>query len=63
MNVNAFRHFYKVHFTENRHIWDSYIVQLSDEQFTQDVDYAHGSVRNQIESTPVHLPDLPHVVG
>ena len=32
-------------------IWDSYVTQLSDEQFTQDVDYSHGSVRNQI----VHL--------
>jgi uncharacterized damage-inducible protein DinB len=48
MNADAFRHFYGYHFTENRKIWDCYIAQLSDEQFTQDVDYSHGSVRNQI---------------
>jgi uncharacterized damage-inducible protein DinB len=48
MNANAFRHFYDYHFTENRKIWDSYVTPLSHEQFTQDVDYSHGSVRNQI---------------
>jgi uncharacterized damage-inducible protein DinB len=51
MNANAFRHFYDYHFTENRKIWDSYTTQLSHEQFTQTVDYSHGSVRDQI----VHL--------
>ena len=51
MNANAFRHFYNYHFTENRKIWDSYVAPLSHEQFTQHVDYSHGSVRDQI----VHL--------
>jgi uncharacterized damage-inducible protein DinB len=51
MIANVFRHFYDYHFTENRTVWDSYITSLSDEQFTQDVGYSHGSVRNQI----VHL--------
>lgn len=51
MNANAFRHFYDYHFSENRKIWDAYIPSLSDEQFTQQVGYSHGSVRNQI----VHL--------
>jgi len=51
MNVNAFRHFYEYHFSENRKIWDRNVSQLSDEQFTQAVDYSHGSVRDQI----VHL--------
>jgi uncharacterized damage-inducible protein DinB len=51
MNANAFRHFYGYHFAENRKIWDRYVVLLSDEQFTQEADYSHGSVRNQI----VHL--------
>jgi uncharacterized damage-inducible protein DinB len=51
MNANAFRQFYDYHFTENRKIWDSYIMPLSHEQFTQDVRYSHGSVRDQI----VHL--------
>lgn len=51
MNANAFRHFYDYHFTENRKIWDRYITQLSDAQFTQQVNYSHGSVRDQV----VHL--------
>ncbi len=51
MNANAFRHFYDYHFTENRKIWDRYVTPLSHEQFTQHVDYSHGSVRDQI----VHL--------
>jgi uncharacterized damage-inducible protein DinB len=48
MNADAFRHFYEYHFTENRKIWDSYIVPLSHEQFTQNVSYSQGSIRNQI---------------
>ena len=48
MHANAFRHFYEYHFTENRKLWDSYVTQLSYEQFTQDIDYSHGSVRDQI---------------
>ena len=51
MNADAFRHFYDYHFAENRKLWDCYITLLSFEQFTQDVDYSHGSVREQI----VHL--------
>lgn len=51
MDANAFRHFYEYHFAENRKIWDRYVSPLSYEQFTQAVDYSHGSVRNQI----VHL--------
>lgn len=48
MNANAFRHFFEYHFTENRTIWDRYVISLTHEQFTQDVGYSHGSVRNQI---------------
>jgi len=51
MNANAFRHFYEYHFTENRKTWASYVDPLAHEQFTQEADYSHGSVRNQI----VHL--------
>jgi uncharacterized damage-inducible protein DinB len=51
MNADAFRHFYGYHFSENRNLWDTYVMPLSDEQFTRDVGYSHGSVRNQI----VHL--------
>lgn len=51
MNAQAFRHFYDYHFAENRKLWDAYVIQLSPEQFTQPVNYSHGSVRDQI----VHL--------
>ena len=51
MNASAFRHFYGYHFTENRNLWDTYLTLLSHEQFTRNVDYSHGSVRDQI----VHL--------
>ncbi len=51
MNADAFRHFYDYHFSENRKLWDSYVTPLTDEQFTRDVDYSHGSIRNQL----VHL--------
>ena len=51
MNANAFRHVYDYHFSENRKLWDSCIMPLSQEQFTQAVAYSVGSVRNQI----VHL--------
>jgi uncharacterized damage-inducible protein DinB len=51
MNAAAFRHFYDYHFAENRKIWDRYVTELTPEQFTQAVDYSHGSVRDQL----VHL--------
>jgi len=51
MNADAFRHFYEYHFAENCKIWDSYVTQLSYEQFTQPVNYSRGSVRDQV----VHL--------
>ncbi|MEP7133343.1 MAG: DinB family protein [Chloroflexota bacterium] len=52
MNADAFRHFYNYHFAENRVVW-KHVATLSFEQFTQAVDYSHGSVRDQI----VHLID------
>jgi uncharacterized damage-inducible protein DinB len=57
MNANAFRHFYDYHFTVNRKIWDGYVTPLSHEQFTQNADYSHGSVRNQI----LHLINVDDV--
>jgi uncharacterized damage-inducible protein DinB len=48
MNAFAFRQFFDYHFYENHKMWDNYITQLSQEQFIQDMDYAHGSVRNQV---------------
>lgn len=54
MNADAFRHFYAYHFSENRTLWDHFIMPLSPEQFMQPVDYSQGSVRNQI----VHLMEV-----
>lgn len=51
MNADAFRHFYGYHFSENRKLWEQYVAPLSQERFTQEVKYSHGSVRDQI----VHL--------
>src|SRR4030095_12023970 len=51
MNADAFRHFYEYHFAENRKLWDKYVTSLSEDQFTQPVNYSHGSVRDQI----IHL--------
>ncbi len=48
MNADAFRHFYDYHFGENRKIWELCVTQLSHDQFTQPVNYSHGSVRDQI---------------
>jgi len=48
MNADAFRHFYDYHFAENRKIWDECIGSLPDEQFTRDVNYSRGSVRDQV---------------
>ncbi|MGJ3237108.1 MAG: DinB family protein [Anaerolineae bacterium] len=48
MNADAFRHFYAYHFAENCTIWDTHIMPLSQEQFTQPIAYSHGSVRNQV---------------
>ena len=57
MDAHAYRHFYDYHFTENRKNWDSCVMTLSAEQFTQEVDYSHGSVRDQI----VHLMSVDEV--
>jgi uncharacterized damage-inducible protein DinB len=53
MNADAFRHFYNYHISENLKIW-THVASLSFEQFTQAVDYSHGSVREQL----VHLIDV-----
>jgi uncharacterized damage-inducible protein DinB len=50
MNADAFRQFYEYHFAENRNIWEL-CVNLSFDQFTQPVDYSHGSLRSQV----IHL--------
>jgi uncharacterized damage-inducible protein DinB len=57
MNADAFRHFYNYHFAENRKIWDTHVMPLPQELFTQAVNYSHGSVRNQL----VHLMSVDDV--
>lgn len=54
MNADAFRHFYNYHFSENRKIWNAFVMSLSQEQFTQPLQYSIGSVRDQI----VHLVNV-----
>ncbi len=57
MNADAFRHLYGYHFSENRALWDNYVMPLSDEQFTQAAGYSRGSVRNQV----VHIMSADNV--
>ena len=57
MNADAIRHLYGYHFAENRSLWDTYIVPLSQEQFTRPSSYSIGSVRNQL----VHLMNVDDI--
>jgi uncharacterized damage-inducible protein DinB len=57
MNAEAFRHFYNYHFAENRNLWDTYIMPLSQELFLQPSNYSVGSVRNQL----VHLMSVDNI--
>jgi uncharacterized damage-inducible protein DinB len=57
MYADGFRHFYEYHFSENRKIWDLFIVPLTHREFIKEVDYSKGSVRDQI----VHLIDVDDV--
>lgn len=56
MNADAFRHVYEYHFAENRKIWN-HVLALSDEQFTQLIDYSLGSVKNHV----VHMLSVDEV--
>ena len=57
MNADAFRHLYGYHFAENRNLWDRCVASLPHEQFTENANYSHGSVRDQI----IHLMDVDEV--
>ena len=48
MNADLFRYLFDYHFSENRRIWDEYVAQLSEAQFSQVSGYSHGSVRDQL---------------
>jgi uncharacterized damage-inducible protein DinB len=57
MNADAFRQLYDYHLSENRRLWDSYIIPLSQDHFTQPAAYSVGSVRNHI----VHLIEVDDI--
>lgn len=54
MDANNFRHLFEYHFTRNRELWEHCIATLSPEQFTQELGYSIGSLRNQC----VHLLNI-----
>lgn len=51
MNADDIRDLYAYHFAMNRKLWDDSVMTLTDEQFTQRLEYSVGSIRNQV----VHL--------
>ena len=51
MTPEAIRQLYDYHFTINRKVWDACIAPLSEEQYTRELGYSVGSIRNQM----VHL--------
>ncbi len=53
MSIESFQEMYAYNFWANRQVW-SCIEQLSEEQFTQDSGYAHGSLRAQ----SIHIMDV-----
>ena len=54
MFADAVRHLLDYHVAENRSAWDTYVAPLSDEDFTREAAYSHGSVHNQV----VHLMNV-----
>lgn len=51
MTADEIRSLYEFHFTRNREIWDHCVTTLTLVQFTQEINYSIGSIRNQC----VHL--------
>jgi len=54
MKADHLRELFRYHFDINQKIWEDTVSQLSDEQFTQNLPYSVGSVRNQL----VHMIDI-----
>ncbi len=54
MHAADFCRLYDYHFALNRRLWDESVMALTDQQFTQKIDYSVGSIRNQM----VHLMDI-----
>lgn len=57
MNADAFRMLYDYHISENRKIWDMYVVPLEQALFVQPSGYSVGSVRDQL----VHLMNVDEI--
>lgn len=51
MHADQIRELFDYHITANRHLWDTSVMALSNDQFKQKLDYSIGSIRNQC----VHL--------
>ncbi len=56
MLAESIRTYYQYHFHINRKLWDDIVSQLSDEQFTEELHYSVGSVRNQV----VHIMETDY---
>lgn len=54
MDAKGFNHLFEYHLTRNRELWEQCITTLTPEQFTQEVNYSIGSMRNQC----VHLLNI-----
>jgi uncharacterized damage-inducible protein DinB len=54
MNADAFRQYYNYHFAMNRFLWNGFVVPLTQQQYTQQLGYSHGSVKNQL----VHMAEV-----
>jgi uncharacterized damage-inducible protein DinB len=48
MNADAIRMLFDYHVALNRRLWDEGVSRLDAKQFTRDVGYSLGSVRNQV---------------
>lgn len=48
MNADSIRSLYAYHIAANRRLWDEGVMALTDAQYTQDIPYSLGSVRNHL---------------
>ncbi|HEX2621594.1 MAG TPA: DinB family protein [Phototrophicaceae bacterium] len=54
MHADQIRELYEYHFSTNRRLWDTSVMTLTDEQFSEDLAYSLGSIHNQC----VHLMSI-----
>lgn len=63
MKADHLRELFRYHFDINQKIWDETITPLSDEQFTQNLPYSVGSVRNQLGIETFPQDDALYLLG